>query len=124
MYKFLFSVIVLMPVAACAQSNKTAGADRERLIAASQSGASPLFFDPAAADVPLIRPAAFDDERECTVRDGVPDILHRAKAGNPVTMGYIGGSIVQSVHGYRAASARYIQSLLPSVPMKAINAFV
>jgi lysophospholipase L1-like esterase len=104
--------------------------DREQLIAASQAGASALFFDPAAGDVPVIQPAAFNRSTrdtgiaECTVRSGLPNFFHKAKAGKPVTIAYIGGSITQGVHCYRTASARYIQSLFPAVKIKAINAGV
>lgn len=109
---------------AFAQSNKAEDAEREKLIAASQSGASPLFFDPAAADVPVIQLSDFHDAKEFTVRKGLPNFFSKARAGKPVTIGYIGGSITQGVYGYRTRSARYIQSMFPSVTMKAINAGV
>jgi lysophospholipase L1-like esterase len=99
-------------------------ASREQLIAASQAGASPLFFDPAAGNTPVIQPAAFDNAKECTIRNGLPNFFHKAQTGKSVTIAYIGGSITQAVHGYRTSSARFIQSMYPSVKMKAINAGV
>ena len=94
----------------------------EQLIAASQAGASPLFFEPAAADV--IQPPAFDNTKECTVRSGLPNFFHKVQSGKSVTIAYIGGSITQGVHCYRTSSARYIQSLYPAVKMKFINAVI
>jgi lysophospholipase L1-like esterase len=94
----------------------------EQLIAASQAGATPLFFDPAAAAV--IQPAVFDNEKECTIRSGLPDFFHKVQSGKSVIIAYIGGSITQAIHGYRMSSARYIQSLYPAVKMKFINAGV
>ena len=119
---YLFTLL-LLPAAVLAQ-NKNEDTEREKLIAASQSGASPLFFDPAATDIPVIHPGDFKNARECTVRKGLPNFFARARAGKPVTIGYIGGSITQAVYGYRTRSARYIQSMFPVTPMKAINAGV
>lgn len=122
-YLFLLTAI-LVAGTSCAQSNKAADADRERLIAASQAGASPLFFDPAGENAPVLQPATFDNSRECTVRDGLPNFFFKAGKGKPVTIGYIGGSITQAIHGYRVRSAQFIQSLFPKVKMKGINAGV
>lgn len=97
---------------------------REQLIAASQAGASPLFFDPTVGDIPVIQPSAFDNAKECTVRNGLPNFFNKVRSGKPVTIAYIGGSITQGVHCYRTSSAQYIQALFPSVKMKFINAGV
>ncbi|HVK46443.1 MAG TPA: GDSL-type esterase/lipase family protein [Pseudobacter sp.] len=121
-YHFIL-MAMLIPAASCVQAQKT-DADRDRLIAASQSGASPLFFDPAAKDAKVIRPMEFDNAKECMPRNGLPNFFEKVKAKKPVRIGYIGGSITQSVHGYRASSARYIQSMFPKSAMKAINAGV
>ncbi|NII27365.1 SGNH/GDSL hydrolase family protein [Pseudoflavitalea sp. X16] len=115
---------VLLSNLALAQNKSAEDTEREKLIAASQSGASPLFFDPAARDIPVIQPGDFNDLGEFVVRHGLPNFFHKAKAGKPVTIAYIGGSITQAIYGYRTRSARYIQSLFPSTPMKAINAGV
>lgn len=120
-YLCLF-IVLLWAGNTFAQSNKAAAAYEERLRAASQGGASPLFFNPAEAVVPVIKPLEFDNSKECIVRNGLPNFFHKAATGKPVTIGYIGGSITQAVYGYRTHSARYIQSLYPDVPMKAINA--
>ncbi|MDF2192708.1 SGNH/GDSL hydrolase family protein [Paraflavitalea sp. CAU 1676] len=117
-------VSLLMGMAACAQVKKAGDDSREQLIAASQSGASPLFFDPGAKDVQVIQPLNFGNAQECEVRGGLPNFFEKAAAGKTVTIGYIGGSITQAVHGYRASSARFIQSMFPRTLMKAINAGV
>lgn len=113
---------LLLSGVAFAQNNWTADSYEERIRAASQGGASPLFFDPAAAGIPVIKPLDFDNSRECTVRDGLSNFFRKAKAGKQIIIGYIGGSITQAIYGYRTRSARYIQSLYPAAPMKAINA--
>lgn len=120
-YLFL-SAALLITGNSFGQNNKADATYEERLRAASQGGASPLFFDAAAADVPVIKPLEFDNSKECIVRNGLPNFFYKAKSGKPVTMGFIGGSITQAVYGYRTRTARYIQSLYPNTPMKAINA--
>lgn len=123
-YSYLLAATLLYAGTAWCQQSTADDAERERLIAASQAGATPLFFNPAAADVPVIEPSHFNNGKEYTVREGLPNFFSKAKAGKPVTIGYIGGSITQAIYGYRTRSARYIQSMFPTVPMKAINAGV
>ncbi len=97
--------------------------NRQDLIAASQAGASPLFFQPGA-DVPLVSTAGFSDSRECSLRNGLPAFFKKAGAGKPVVIGFIGGSITQGSVGYRPQTMRYIQSMYPNVEIKALNAGV
>lgn len=106
-----------------AQQKTKEDAEREKLIAASQAGASPLFFDPAAYSN-IIDTGTFKNTREYTVRNGLPNFFQKTQTGKPVTIGYIGGSITQAVYCYRAQSARYIQSMFPASSMKGINAGV
>jgi lysophospholipase L1-like esterase len=98
--------------------------ERTRLIAASQSGASPLYFNPGDTAVPLIAPGTFYNEKECTVRGNLPHFFKKVSAGKPVTIGFIGGSITQGNQCYRPQTARYIQSLFPAATMEGINAGV
>ena len=114
----------ILTAAAFTQQPKQDAASREQLIAASQAGSSPLFFNAAATDLPVLQPLAFDNTKECTVRNGLPNFFNKVRLGKQVTIAYVGGSITQAVHGYRTRSAHYIQSLFPSVPIKAINAGV
>lgn len=99
-------------------------AERARLIAASQAGASPLYFNPADPAIPLITPGNYNNPAECTVRGGMPHFFKKVAAGKPVTIGFIGGSITQGNQCYRPQTARYIQSMYPGVTMKGINAGV
>lgn len=98
--------------------------EEKKLIAASQAGASPLFFRPDTGDVPLITPGTFFNEQECTVRGGIPNFLAKVHAGKPVTIGYIGGSITQGFYCYRTQSARYINALYPGAEKTWLNAGV
>ncbi len=66
----------------------------------------------------MIQPLNFGNAQECEVRGGLPNFFEKAAAGKTVTIGYIGGSITQAVHGYRASSARFIQSMFPRTPMR------
>lgn len=97
--------------------------DGRDLIAASQAGASPLFFQPGA-DVPLVNTAGFSDSRECVLRNGLPGFFQKAAAGKPLIVGFIGGSITQGNAGYRPQTLRYLQSMYPSVEIRALNAGV
>jgi len=105
-------------------SQSNADKERESKIAATQGGATPLFFDPNTDNIPLITPGTYYNEQECNVRGGLPNVMAKLKAGKPVTIGYIGGSITQGMYCYRTQSAKYLQSLYPSVNMKWINAGV
>ncbi|MGX5817087.1 SGNH/GDSL hydrolase family protein [Chitinophaga lutea] len=93
------------------------------LIAASQAGASPLYFQPAAT-TPLVSAGDFRDDKECIVRDGLPAFFAKAKAGQPVLVGFIGGSITQGNAGYRPQVLRYLQHMFPANTITALNAGV
>lgn len=99
--------------------------DAERAkIAASQAGASPLFFDPFAEKIPAIEVSSFSDPRELNARGGLPNFFAKLKVGKPVTVGFIGGSITQALYGYRIQTAQYIQSRFPQSVFKWMNAGV
>ena len=117
---FIASCILLHPAASV---NPQAAQERD-LIAASQAGALPVFFNPDEATVPLITPGNFIDSQECLVRDGLPNFFQKAVAGGRITIGYIGGSITRGKGMYRNQSAKFIHHLFPSTQMKAINAGV
>ena len=92
------------------------------VVAASQAGASALFFDAAIA--PKIQVSAFSDVREVQKRNGLAAFFTKLKARKPVTIAYIGGSVTQMENKYRNQSARFLQSLYPGVKMSFINAGV
>ena len=96
----------------------------ENLIAASQAGASPLFFDPATYTAPVIQAQNFSNPDEFKIREGLPNFFNKAKKGNDVTIGYLGGSITRADNQYRLQSAKFIQDLFPKVKVTGINAGV
>lgn len=96
---------------------------RDDLIAASQAGASPLFFQPAAG-TPLVSTGNFFNEKECAVRNGLPHFFQKAASGKPLLIGFIGGSITQGNMGYRPQTVRYLQAMYPAVKVSALNAGV
>jgi len=95
----------------------------DEMINASRAGASPLVF---AGDEKKAVTAidSFDEPKETTVRGGLPNFFQKINNRQPVTVGYIGGSITQAVLGYRTQSANFIQSLIPETPVRFLNAGV
>lgn len=95
----------------------------EEMINASRAGASPLVF---AGDVKkaVTDVDSFNESKETTVRGGLPNFFRKINNHQPVTVGYIGGSITQAVLGYRMQSANFIQSLIPEMPVRFLNAGV
>lgn len=110
---FLTIVPVLLVVAACNAQKGNKKNKMNDLIDASQSGASPLFFEPTN-DVPLVTPGTFYNEEECIVRKGLPNFFSKVKAGKQVIIAFIGGSITQGDLRYRPQIAKYIQSRFSS----------
>ncbi|WP_316810935.1 SGNH/GDSL hydrolase family protein [Pedobacter heparinus] len=94
----------------------------QQLIAASQAGASAVFFDVAAPSVPLVQPGAFKDAGECEVRGGLPSFFAKARSGKPLRIAYLGGSITRSNLMYRLQSAKFIHGMFTAVEIKGINA--
>lgn len=100
------------------------GNSTEDLIAASQTGASPLFFDPASYTAPFIQTHNFSHPEEFNVRGGLPNFFNKVKKGKAVTIGYLGGSITRADNQYRLQSAKFIQNMFPEIKMSGINAGV
>jgi lysophospholipase L1-like esterase len=123
-YFILSGLLICMGMSWKTTAQSKDDSEREKLVALSRVGASPLYFNPADTTVPLIAPGSFYNNAECNVRGGLPHFFKKASAGKPVTIGFIGGSVTQGKQCYRTQAARYIQSLYPSVAMKAINAGV
>ncbi len=107
----------------CFRTLGQSDADRAK-IAASQAGASPLFFDPFAENIPAIEVSSFKDERELKARSGLPNFFAKINAGKTVTVGFIGGSITQAMYGYRIQASQFIQSKFPQATFKWMNAGV
>ena len=98
--------------------------DQLSLIAASQAGASPLFFYPEVFSLPVVQPSDFSHPNEFKIRDGLPNFFSKLASEKPVTIGYLGGSITRADDEYRVQSAKFIQSLFPRVKITGINAGV
>ncbi|MEI6142140.1 MAG: family 43 glycosylhydrolase [Mariniphaga sp.] len=96
----------------------------EDIIAASQAGASPLFFDPAGYAAPVIKTQNFFHPDEFKIREGLPNFFNKVKKGKNVVIGYLGGSITRSDNQYRLQSAKFIQNLFPQAKVTGINAGV
>lgn len=96
----------------------------EDLIAASQAGASPLFFDAANAQIPMILTENFSHPEEFNVRSGLPNFFNKVKNGKAVTIGYLGGSITRAENQYRLQSVMFIQDMFPEIKITGINAGV
>jgi len=96
--------------------------EREKLIAASQTGAMPLFFDPVGEDIPTIVPGGFNSNHECYLRDGLPNFFNKARKKQDLVIAYIGGSITRGNNLYRMQSAKFIRNMLPGLQLKFINA--
>ncbi|WP_343702760.1 SGNH/GDSL hydrolase family protein [Chitinophaga sp.] len=114
--KWIMSSLVLLMAAGKASAQND-------LIAASQAGASPLYFQPGAG-TPLVTPGTFYNAQECTPRNGLPAFFKKAAAGKPLLVGFIGGSITQGNWGYRPQTLRYLQAMFPAADIKALNAGV
>nr|WP_226904881.1 SGNH/GDSL hydrolase family protein [Pedobacter schmidteae] len=93
-------------------------------IAASQAGASPIYFNASAANIPLIEPGNFYKELECSARLGLPAFFEKISLGKKVVVAFIGGSITQANFGYRLQTARYLEEAYPRVNFEWINAGV
>lgn len=111
------------------ETNSLTGYDRstvkmeqEELIAASQTGASPLFFYPDDSALASVKIPDFPNPNEFSVRDGLPNFFSKIKSNKNVTIGYIGGSITRSNKMYRMQSLNFIQRLFPNVKVTGINA--
>lgn len=111
--------LLWIPVVSFCQS----GTDSDK-IAASQAGASPLYFDVAASGVPSVKPGTFYHAQECQVRAGLPDFFEKINQGKEVVVAFIGGSITQANFCYRLQTARYLEQHYPAARFKWINAGV
>lgn len=110
---------LLLPAIVFAQN-----ADERTKIAASQVGASPIFFDTAVSGIPSVEPGNFKNNLECEVRDGFPAFFEKLNKGKEVLVAFIGGSITQANFGYRLQTARYLEQAYPQAGFQWINAGV
>lgn len=116
----LFGVLLLISLIGFAQ--QTVNKEQEDLIAASQTGASPLFFYPGNPALASLNISDFSNSNEFSIRDGLPNFFSKIKSNKNVTVGYIGGSITRSNNMYRVQSLNFIQSIFPNGEVIGINA--
>ncbi|MES2653366.1 MAG: SGNH/GDSL hydrolase family protein [Bacteroidota bacterium] len=117
--KLILIVGLLIAKAAFSQD----GADRDK-IAASQTGASPIYFETLNMSIPAVERGNYNNEQECSVRGGLPRFLTKVNSGKEVVVAFIGGSITQSNFGYRLQTAKYMEQTYAQAKFKWINAGV
>jgi lysophospholipase L1-like esterase len=118
----IFAILIFSPILIKAQQTNVT--TTEDLIAASQAGASPLFFDPTNTNIPNINIENFAHPDEFKVREGLPNFFRKVKNGNAITIGYLGGSITKADNQYRIQSAQFLQNMFPEIKINGINAGV
>ena len=96
--------------------------DAANLISASQAGAMPLYFDVNDPGIPLIKRSNRQYAGEFYIRNGLQNFFTRAKRGDSLKVGFIGGSITRADHQYRTQTAKFLQSLFPRAKMTGLNA--
>lgn len=60
---------------------------------------------------------------ECTPRGGLPNVFAKLKAGDPVRVAYLGGSITEQ-KGWRVLSLKWLREKYPSARIEEINAAI
>lgn len=78
---------------AVAQSVPQKDQERDRLIAASQAGAMPLFFDIATLNGSDVLPGDFKNRNEFLLRDGLPNFFDKLKHKKTGTSGILEGAL-------------------------------
>lgn len=91
---------------------------------AALADASTLLFDTSRADIPSIELTDAAADKECAVRGGLPHFMAKIKAGEPVTVAFIGGSITQGGFCYRLQLCKWLESRYPGVKFTWVNAGV
>lgn len=84
----------------------------------------PLLFTPDSYPLPAITKGEFVSEKEFNLRDGLPNVIAKMKRGEPVTVGFLGGSITHSQESYRNQTLQYLQKQFPNVELYGVNAGV
>lgn len=96
--------------------------EQQKLIAASQTGASPLHFNPDHYSWPVVQPSKFNHPEEFITRKGLPNFFKKCTSEEKVSIAYIGGSITRADNQYRIQSAKFIRSLFPNTEFLGLNA--
>ena len=102
-------------------AQQTQNRTSDSLIAASQTGAMPLIFS-VNQSFGNFAVSDFKDEKEFSIRGGLPNFFSKAKSGKPLTIAYLGGSITRADECYRMQFAANLQNIYPTIVFKSINA--
>lgn len=95
--------------------------EMQKAIAASQTGAAPLFFKVDKDYTKLkLDTQSFDDE--FIARAGLNNFLYATKHQKNIKVGFIGGSITKADDGYRPQLLSYLQQLFPQNNFIGLNA--
>lgn len=68
-------------------------------------------------------PPVLRDAAEVAPRGGLPNVLAKLQAGQPVKVGYLGGSIT-AAPGWRVKSLKWLQETFPTAKLSEINAAI
>ncbi len=121
----LFFVVLCFCLNMFSQQKNVVSDKTDSLIAQSQTGSMPLTFTPFQYGLNAITVAAYNEPKETTVRNGLPNLFSKiALDSGVVKIGYIGGSITRANDQYRGQSLDYLQLTFPKVTFKGINAGV
>lgn len=124
--KYAASICMVAGMLSCStykNQSKSTSFLKQDAIAGSQSGASPLFFDPGVLPAGQ-QPSELKYDQELAIRNGLPNFFSKVKAGKPLSIAFIGGSVTQMDNKYRNQTAKYLQNLYPKSAIKFINAGV
>jgi hypothetical protein len=123
-YRFFAIATVLLMYACSAKKQQDATRFlKQDAIAASQSGASPLFFEPGILPEGM-HPSDYNNPKELIARNGLPNFFSKVNSGKALTIAFIGGSVTQMDNKYRNQTAKYIKTLYPKSTVKFMNAGV
>jgi hypothetical protein len=96
---------------------------KQDIIASSQGGASPLFFE-VEDTTAILFSSAFNNRQELVTRNGIPIFISKIQKKKPVTVAFIVGSVTQMENKYRNQTARFIKGMFPGSLIRFINAGV
>lgn len=70
------------------------------------------------------QPDSLNSLQECRMRQGLPNFFAKLKAGGPLTIAYLGGSITAAGGGWRDQSVKWFQQQYPKAQLAQVNAGV
>lgn len=98
-------------------------ADMDKFVSV-QGTSSPLVYKTTGKKIPDINPESFYDDKECTLRSGMPNFYTKIANKEAVTVAFIGGSITQGDYCYRLQITKHMEGKYPGIRFKWVNAGV